>query len=108
METAVARNSQSPDFSGLELMLEESVGQGGEAITTSFNAWIASKLKEKANIAQQARLYKEEFRGQSSGSPHPQPEAEPKGRGKGKGKGRGQPKAKAGSPAAGAGAGSSS
>ena len=105
METAVARNSQNPDFSGLELMLEESVGVGGEAVTTTFNTWIASKLKEKANIAKQARLYKEEFRGTSAAGPPAQTEQYPRGRGRGKGKGRGQPKAQAGSPAQIAGAG---
>ena len=86
-------------------MLEESVGVGGEAVTTTFNTWIASKLKEKANIAKQARLYKEEFRGTSAAGPPAQTEPNPRGRGRGKGKGRGQPKAQAGSPAQTAGAG---
>ena len=92
-ETAVARNSQNPDVSGLELMLEESVGVGCEAVTTIFNIWIASKFKEKANIAKQARLYEEKFRGTSSGNPSSQTDQQPRGRGRGKGKGRGQPKA---------------
>ena len=30
-------------------------------MTTTFNSWIATKLKERANVQKQARLYREEF-----------------------------------------------
>ena len=108
METAVARNAQNPDFSGLDLMLEDSVGQGGEAITTTFNSWLSSKLKEKASIAKQTRLYKEEFRTAASSSAAPSIEVTAQGRGDGpgrKGRGRGRGRGRAGTPASEAGAG---
>ena len=93
METAVARNPQSPDFSGLELMLEDTIGLTGEANTTAFNSWLSTKLKEKAQVAKQTRLYKEEFRNQASDSAA---RSDPNLKGKGKGK----PKAKTKSRAA--------
>ena len=82
IETAVVRNPQSPDFTGLELVLEDLVGSGGEATTSVFNAWLASKLKDKANVAKQTRLYREEFRQQTT------PSGQQGSPGKGKGKGR--------------------
>ena len=82
VETAVARNPQSPDFSGLELVLEDPLGSGGEATTSVFNTWLASKLKEKANVAKQTRLYREEFRQQTA------PTGQQGNTGKGKGRGR--------------------
>lgn len=104
IETAVGRNAQSPDFTGLELILEDPVGAGGEATTSVFNTWLATKLKEKANVAKQTRLYREEFKGSGS-------EDRPKGKYKGDGKDRPRPKPKPkgkgnnpGQPAGGAGA----
>ena len=99
IETAVARNPQMPDFSGLELVMEDSIGQTGEAKTTNFTAWISSKLKEKAQVQKQARLYKEEFgRGRgSTGSG----DAEQKGRGRGRGKAKGKSRGGNDAPASG-------
>ena len=112
METAVARNAQNPDFTGLDLMLEDSVGQGGEAITTTFNSWLSTKLKEKASIAKQTRLYKEEFRATASSSTAVPTDSSNQGRGDGpvrlRGRGRGRGRGRAGSPASGAGAGGQS
>lgn len=95
IETAVARSPQSPDFSGLEMILEDTIGVTGEANTASFNTWLASKLKEKAQVAKQTRLYREEFRSQPSDAV-PRNQSDPPQKGKGKGK----PKAKAKSRAA--------
>lgn len=88
-----------PDFSGLELVMEDSIGQTGEAKTTNFTAWISSKLKEKAQVQKQARLYKEEFgRGRgSTGSG----DAEQKGRGRGRGKAKGKSRGGNDAPASG-------
>ena len=109
METAVARNAQNPDFTGLDLMLEDSVGQGGEAITTTFNSWLSTKLKEKASIAKQTRLYKEEFRATASSSTAVPTDSSNQGRGDGPvRRGRGRGRGRAGSPASGAGAGGQS
>ena len=98
IETAVARNPQSPDFSGLELMLEDTIGVTGEANTTAFNSWLSTKLKEKAQVAKQTRLYKEEFRHQSSDSAaKSQGDPSQKGRGKGKSKAKAKSRAAPGS-----------
>lgn len=108
IETAVGRSPLSPDFTGLELVLEDPIGSGGEAVTSSFNNWLASKLKDQAFIAKQTRLYKEEFRGGKGAgmsSDHSNAAAgsdDAHGRGRGKGKGP-KPKPKPGAHNAGAG-----
>eukprot|EP00435_Cladocopium_sp_Y103_P066043 s1362_g28.t1 len=51
VETAVARNPQSPDFSGLELVLEDPVGSGGEA-TTSVAQEKAKAEEEKDEVVE--------------------------------------------------------
>ena len=100
VETAVARNPVSPDFTGLELILEDPVGTGGEAVTSTFNTWLASKLKEKANVAKQTRLYREEFRTTPSVSSSDVVGGAGKGDVKGRGRGAKIPKVKAKSPGA--------
>ena len=78
--------------------MEQSVGVSGEAQVTGFTEWVSSKLKERAQVQKQARLYREEFRGRGAGN-----EAatwDERGRGRGKGGGGGKPKAKP-KPAAG-------
>ena len=90
IETAVGRNPQSPDFSGLELVMEDSIGQSGEARTTKFTEWVGARLKDRAQVQKQARLYKEEFGKVSRGSDANDGEL-----GKGRGRGRGRAKAKA-------------
>ena len=101
VETAVARSPTSPDFTGLELILEDPVGTGGEAVTSTFNTWLASKLKEKANVAKQTRLYREEFRTNPNA---PSDASGGVGKGDVKGRGRGN-KGKAKSPGAASGSG---
>ena len=60
IEMAVSRNPSAPDYSGLDLVMEQPVGAYGQAVTMEFNNWVAGKLKERSNIQKQARLYKEE------------------------------------------------
>ena len=55
IETAVTRNPQAPDFSGLDLVMESGIGQTGEARTAKFTEWISAKLKERAQVQKQAR-----------------------------------------------------
>lgn len=86
IETAVSRNPASPDFSGLDVIMETGVGMSGEAQAQKFQEWIGSKLKEKAQVQKQSRLYKEEFGRQNrldggGGGP-----TDAKGRGKGRGR----------------------
>ena len=105
IETAVSRSPQSPDFTGLELVLEDPIGSGGEAVTAEFNNWLAGKLKDRANIAKQTRLYREEFLGRGAAASGDGSGGGGESRGRGKGRGRGNPKAKpkAGAPSGGAG-----
>ena len=55
--------ANSPDYSGLDLVMEQPVGAAGPAVTMDFTNWISGKLKERANVQKQARLYREEFGG---------------------------------------------
>lgn len=92
IETAVGRNPASPDYSGLDIVMEGGLGPNGEARTTRFTEWISSKLKERAQIQKQARLFKEEFNkkrdtGDSGGG-------DLRGRGRGRGAGRGKGRAR--------------
>ena len=104
IETAVSRSPLNPDFTGLEMVLEDPIGAGGEANTSTFNNWLAGKLKEKANIAKQSRLFKEEFRSGKGVGSQDWSGAEISDGGKGKGKGKGaKAKAKAAAKSAGGG-----
>ena len=60
IEVAVARNPSNPDYSGLEVLLENPLAESGAANTRSLDEWVTSKLKERAQIAKQTRLFKEE------------------------------------------------
>lgn len=60
LEMAVARSPASPDFSGLDLVAEAPISSAGAAQVASMNTWITERLKERANIQKQARLYREE------------------------------------------------
>ncbi len=60
LEVAVTRNPNNPDYSGLEVLLENPLSEGGAANTRGLDEWITSRLKERAQIAKQARLFREE------------------------------------------------
>ena len=92
IETATVRNPQSPDYSGLDLIMEQPIGAGGEDSVLKFSEWLGSRLKEKAQVQKQARLYREEFsRRRGVGSEEGGGE---KGGPKGGGRGTYRPKAK--------------
>jgi hypothetical protein len=61
LEIAVARSPSAPDFTGLEVVSEAPISSAGQAYVASMSSWITEKLKEKANIQKQSRLFKEEF-----------------------------------------------
>ena len=63
LEIAVARSPGAPDCSGLEVVSEAPISSQGQAHVSSMNAWITEKLKEKAQVQKQARLFREEFKG---------------------------------------------
>ena len=81
IEVAVSRNPSQPDYTGLEELLEAPVDASGRASASSVEHWLTERLKVKANINKQARLFKEEFSGKKG-----QPNAASKGS-KSKGKG---------------------
>ena len=56
----MARSPQQPDYSGLDELLESPVGSQGQASTTKVTHWLTDRLKDKANIQKQARLFREE------------------------------------------------
>jgi len=60
LEIAVSRNPSSPDFAGLDIVAEAPVNSQGSAYVASMSSWITDKLKERANIQKQSRLFKEE------------------------------------------------
>ncbi|CAJ1457386.1 unnamed protein product [Effrenium voratum] len=87
LEAAVARSPASPDFSGLDLVLDDPIAQEGHVVPAEFNAWLAGRLKERAQVQKQARLYREEFSRSAGGGSSSQPPTggavEKKGKGKG-------------------------
>ena len=62
IEVAVSRNPKQPDFSGLELLMDAPVNESGAARTQKFTARINERLKERAQVWKQQRLYAEERR----------------------------------------------
>lgn len=59
LEVAVSRNPNNPDYSGLEVLLENPLTESGAASTRSLDEWVTTRLKEKAQIGKQTRLFKE-------------------------------------------------
>ena len=70
LEVAVSRSPTSPEFQGLDILMESPITTKGAASTKALDTWLTSRLKEQANIQKQARLYREEVahRSKSSGS----------------------------------------
>eukprot|EP00434_Breviolum_minutum_P013777 symbB.v1.2.012153.t1/scaffold793.1/size162056/2 len=94
IETAVSRNPSAPDY-GLEVIMEGGIGPAGEARVVKFQEWIAARLKEKAQVQKQSRLFREEFgKKRSDGDGGDQP---PKGRGRGRGRAKSSARAAASS-----------
>lgn len=61
LEMAVARNSAAPDFTGLEVISEAPISSQGQAYVSNMATWVTDRLKEKAQIQKQSRLFREEF-----------------------------------------------
>lgn len=100
IETATSRNPSNPDYSGLDVIMEQPLGPSGEAQVLRFSEWVGSRLKERAQVQKHARLYREEFSRKKVSSD----DQDGDGRGRGRGRGRGdktKPKAAASSSAAG-------
>lgn len=61
LELAVARSPQNPEFTGLEALMEAPLTATGSASTRSLDLWLTERLKEKAQIQKQSRLFREEM-----------------------------------------------
>eukprot|EP00435_Cladocopium_sp_Y103_P008686 s1575_g2.t1 len=61
LEIAASRNPSAPDFTGLDVVTEAPIAQHGQAQVSSMTSWVTERLKERAQIQKQARLFKEEF-----------------------------------------------
>ena len=103
LEVAVQRSPHSPDYSGLDVLLENPLNESGGASTRLLDNWITDRLKEKAQIAKQNRLYKEEV----SLSSKPKAATDGDAVGAGQWRKRRKPKSKASPGPGGSGAGES-
>ena len=61
-ELAVERNPAQPDYSGLDIISGSAVQSDGRATTSKFPEWVTSRLKERAQVWKQERLYNQERR----------------------------------------------
>jgi hypothetical protein len=64
VELAVERNPQQPNYEGLDILTGTSVSSDGRATTTKFVEWISNRMKDRANIWRQERLFKQERQNQ--------------------------------------------
>ena len=62
IELAVERNPLQPDYSGLDIISGTAQLADGRAATAKFCEWVTSRLKERASIWKQERLYMHERR----------------------------------------------
>ena len=60
-EKAVARNPAAPDYGGLGVITDGTISAKGAAVTSTFDAWLADKQKEKGKAMQQERLFRDEM-----------------------------------------------
>ncbi|CAK8989683.1 Uncharacterized protein SCF082_LOCUS1918 [Durusdinium trenchii] len=61
LEIAASRNPSAPDFTGLDVVTEAPISQHGQAQVSTVTSWVTERLKERAQIQKQSRLFKEEF-----------------------------------------------
>lgn len=61
LEMAAARDSAAPDFTGPEVISESPISCQGQAYVSNMATWVTDRLKEKAQIQKQSRLFREEF-----------------------------------------------
>lgn len=97
LELAVSRNPSSPEFGGLDLLMESPINIGGAASVRAVDSWLTARLKEQANIQKQTRLYREEqafkYRDKSGGGGEDQPGSWRRAKAKPKGKPKAGPSA---------------
>ncbi|CAJ1387457.1 unnamed protein product [Effrenium voratum] len=59
-ELAVERSPSMPDYSGLDIVAGTATLPDGRASTSKFNEWVSARLKERASIWKQERLFRQE------------------------------------------------
>ena len=64
VELAVERNPQQPNYEGLDILSGTSVNIDGRATTAKFVEWVSNKMKDRANIWRQERLFRQERQNQ--------------------------------------------
>ena len=60
IETAVSRDSRSPDWDGLDMMLSTTLTDAGAVDVQKFNTWVSGVQKDRAVVLKQGRLLREE------------------------------------------------
>ncbi len=66
IELGVERNPASPNFDGLDVLAGTSTLQDGRASTAKFQEWVSTRMKERASLWKQERLFQQERRLQRS------------------------------------------
>lgn len=61
-ELAVERNPGAPDYTGLDIVGGSALLGDGRAATSKFSEWVSSKMRERAQIWKQERLFNQEKR----------------------------------------------
>ncbi|CAE7396843.1 unnamed protein product, partial [Symbiodinium pilosum] len=61
-ELAVERNPLQPDYAGLDIVDGTAQLPDGRAATAKFTEWVSNRLKERASLWKQERLYQQERR----------------------------------------------
>jgi hypothetical protein len=59
-EMATSRDAKHPDYTGLGMLLNGTIGEKGAAHTTRFRSWIAGQQRDQAQILKQGRLLRDE------------------------------------------------
>lgn len=70
-ELAVERSPTQPDYTGLDIISGAAIQGDGRASTSKFGEWVSTRLKERAQIWKQERLYAQErghLRGRGKGA----------------------------------------
>ena len=60
IEMAVRKNPKTPDFNGLEMLVDTATDSSGSVVVSSVQQWLASQQRDEAFILKQRRLWSEE------------------------------------------------
>jgi hypothetical protein len=64
IELAGERSPSAPNFDGLDIVAGTSTLQDGRASTARFTEWVSTRMKERATLWKQERLFQQERRHQ--------------------------------------------